>query len=277
MSTPTTSALNTQPTGSTPAGWYPQADGTQRYWDGSQWTEHLAHPGAGTPVPPPFDAAATTEPAKKGNWFGRHKVITGLGSGVVAIGLISALSGGGSGSADASAPSVPAATASAPAAAGAAAPKAAVPAPTTAAPKASAPAEAAKAAAGLNTPVTDGKFEFTVTGVEGGKTQIGDQYLNTKAQGQFVVVSLSVKNIGDKAQTIYDGNLKAFDASGKEFSADSKAQMYLGDEGRLWINEINPGNSVKGQVVFDVPKGTQLTTIELHDSMFSGGATVNLK
>jgi hypothetical protein len=23
------------------AGWYPQADGTQRYWDGAAWTEHI--------------------------------------------------------------------------------------------------------------------------------------------------------------------------------------------------------------------------------------------
>lgn len=31
----------------TPAGWYPQPDGTQRYWDGDTWTEHLA-PGTGS-------------------------------------------------------------------------------------------------------------------------------------------------------------------------------------------------------------------------------------
>ena len=24
------------------AGWYPQADGTQRYWDGTAWTDHIA-------------------------------------------------------------------------------------------------------------------------------------------------------------------------------------------------------------------------------------------
>lgn len=26
---------------SAPAGWYPQPDGRQRYWDGTQWTEHF--------------------------------------------------------------------------------------------------------------------------------------------------------------------------------------------------------------------------------------------
>lgn len=33
-----------------PAGWYPLDDGTQRYWDGAAWTEHVA-PGTGVPVP----------------------------------------------------------------------------------------------------------------------------------------------------------------------------------------------------------------------------------
>ena len=34
------------PTPTTPAGWYPDASGSQRYWDGTAWTEHRA-PAAG--------------------------------------------------------------------------------------------------------------------------------------------------------------------------------------------------------------------------------------
>ena len=34
---------------SQPPGWYPDAQGQQRYWDGSQWTEHVA-PAAGGPA-----------------------------------------------------------------------------------------------------------------------------------------------------------------------------------------------------------------------------------
>lgn len=35
---------------SSAAGWFPQPDGSQRYWDGDQWTEHFA-PGI-VPVTP---------------------------------------------------------------------------------------------------------------------------------------------------------------------------------------------------------------------------------
>ena len=60
-----------------------------------------------------------------------------------------------------------------------------------------------------------------------------------------------------------------------DFSADSEASIYDGSSEVLW-EEINPGNSVKGKVYFDIPKGAKLTSLELHDSMFSGGVTVDL-
>lgn len=42
------------------AGWYDQPDGTKRYWDGSQWTEHVTP--AAPPVPPPPPVAAPPAP-----------------------------------------------------------------------------------------------------------------------------------------------------------------------------------------------------------------------
>lgn len=46
------------------AGWYPLPDGTQRYWDGSVWTEHVA-PGAviAEPPAPPVVEAPPAPPA----------------------------------------------------------------------------------------------------------------------------------------------------------------------------------------------------------------------
>jgi Telomeric repeat-binding factor 2. len=48
------------------------------------------------------------------------------------------------------------------------------------------------------------------------------------------------------------------------------------DDSNAFLNNINPGNSVAGILVYDVPKGLTLSKIELHDSMFSGGVTVTL-
>jgi hypothetical protein len=40
--------------------------------------------------------------------------------------------------------------------------------------------------------------------------------------------------------------------------------------------EISPGNSLKGILVYDMPKGAKAAQIEPHDSMLSGGVTVTL-
>jgi hypothetical protein len=132
------------------------------------------------------------------------------------------------------------------------------------------------AAARIGTPVRDGKFEFVVTKVQSGQASIGDQYLNQKAQGQFVIVSVTVTNTAGEAQEFLGSTAKAFDASGREYSPSTSAAMYLKDS-NSFIEQINPGNTVSGQVVFDVPKGTTLTGLELHDSLFSDGVQVTLR
>jgi Domain of unknown function (DUF4352) len=134
-----------------------------------------------------------------------------------------------------------------------------------------APSSAATAAqqVGINTPVRDGKFEFVVTSVDTSPTTGGDNpYLQQQAKGVFVNVHLRVTNIGDKAQTFFADNQKLI-VAGKEYSATSILDGSL-------MNEINPGLSTDGVVSFDVPVGRTAEAVKLHDSLFSGGATVRL-
>ena len=78
---------------STPAGWYPQPDGQQRYWDGEQWTENFA-PG-GTPVAASVvanSAVGATDKAAR-PWFKKKRfVLPGI---AVAIIVAANLGGGG--------------------------------------------------------------------------------------------------------------------------------------------------------------------------------------
>ncbi|GIG60490.1 hypothetical protein Lfu02_48620 [Longispora fulva] len=130
----------------------------------------------------------------------------------------------------------------------------------------------------IGTPVRDGKFEFVVKKVECGVDQVGGDYLNKSAQGQFCLVTLSVKNIGNKPQTMSDSNQKGFGANNARYSPDSTASLYANpDSAQVWYTEINPGNEVTGLIVFDIPKDGQLLSLELHDSLFSGGVKVKLQ
>ncbi len=130
---------------------------------------------------------------------------------------------------------------------------------------------------GLNTPVRDGKFEFVVTRVEKGLSSVGDNpYLTQKAQGQFVVVSISIKNTSDKPQSFSPSSQKMKDTEGRSFESDTSAQIALQSDIPVY-DKINPGNTVRVKLVYDMPKDAVPATIELHDSIFSGGSTVSLK
>lgn len=133
----------------------------------------------------------------------------------------------------------------------------------------------APATPGVGDRVRDGVFEFTVLKVRTGIRRIGDAYARQKAQGEFVLITVRVTNIGDEAQTLFDAAQKAYDAKGREFAADSEAASSLEGNDVLW-EQVNPGNKVTGRIVFDVPRGTELVALEVHDSIWSGGSAVAL-
>ena len=129
----------------------------------------------------------------------------------------------------------------------------------------------------LGDAVRDGKFEFVVSRADCSKSSVGIEPLNRTAAGKYCVVSLSVKNIAGKPQLFLGGAQKAFDAAGTSFTADEIAGLYANHDTQTFLRKIDPGGEVVGKIVFDVPKATTLTTVELHDSIFSGGVKVTLK
>lgn len=125
--------------------------------------------------------------------------------------------------------------------------------------------------------VRDGAFAFKVTSVKCGVDRVGDTYVGRNAQGQFCLVTVSVKNVGDKPETFSDFDQRGFDNKGREIKADTEAGIYANDQADTFLNDINPGNRVKGVLVFDIPKRGKLAKVELHDGSFiSAGVTVKL-
>ena len=214
------------------------------------------------PAQPPYAAQPQLPPAPRKNFFARHKVFTTLLAIVVLVIAVQAVSGGdkptttptpGATSAPGDAPATEEASAE-----------------TSAAPTPDAPA-----VPGIGTAVADGKFEFTVTSLEPGVPHIGDATFGVDAQGQFLLVHVTVKNIGAEAQYFDSSSQKLLDGQGRTHSADGTAAIYLPDS-NSFLTSINPGNTVEGIVVFDLPVDATPASIELHDSPFSGGVTVTL-
>lgn len=108
--------------------------------------------------------------------------------------------------------------------------------------------------------------------------KVGDDFLNEKAQGQFCLVTMTVKNIGDESQLFDAGSQKGITNTGATVDADGTASMYANEDAQTFLNEINPGNSIEDVVVvYDIAKDQELTALELHDSMFSDGILVATK
>lgn len=172
---------------------------------------------------------------------------------LIIIGAIAAAVGGSSNSTTTSTPAAPSGAASTSAGA------------TTAAPR----------QAGLGTPVRDGKFQFVITSITHARN-VGGQFGQT-AQGEYTILHIKVTNIGSVAQTLDDSAQYVYDAKGRKFSADSAADIYAnGSSSSVFFNSINPGNTIRGKIAFDMPVGDKAVKAELHDSAFSGGVTVSL-
>ena len=129
----------------------------------------------------------------------------------------------------------------------------------------------------MNTATTDGKFQFTVTGLQCGVDSVGPDGVGERAQGEFCLVSVQIKNVGKSAEVFNDFSQKAYAADSTEFSVDSGAATWVNKDSSTFLESINPGNTVKGKLVFDVPKGAKLASVVLHESEFTAGVRVPLR
>jgi hypothetical protein len=129
----------------------------------------------------------------------------------------------------------------------------------------------------MDKPAKDGKFQFTVTGMKCGVKSVGPEGFGQRAQGEFCLIDVQIKNIADSAEVFNDSSQQATDAKGAVYSVDSGAAVYANGDSSTFLEEINPGNTVKGKLVFDVPKATKLTSVVLHESMYTAGVKIPLK
>ncbi|WP_244897470.1 DUF4352 domain-containing protein [Mycobacterium alsense] len=129
------------------------------------------------------------------------------------------------------------------------------------------------ATASLGQEVRDGRFAFTVTSADRSKTagDLSNQFEIVTAQGEFLNVHMTVLNIGNDAQ-IFSATNQKLNIGNKIYEANSSAALWT----QTLAATINPGNSIQAVVSFDVPPGSSGGTVQLHDSMFSGGVEVAL-
>jgi hypothetical protein len=125
----------------------------------------------------------------------------------------------------------------------------------------------------------DGDFAFVVERESCGAraaAAVNAGGIGETVPGGAVECIFTIKITDDKgvAQTFFDSNQYAYDAAGKQYSADTNASVFLqGDQDNT---QVNPGISIIAKLPFQIPAGDRITQLQLHDSMFSGGVTVRV-
>lgn len=186
---------------------------------------------------------------KKGNWFMRHKILTGILVFIVLIVVVSASGGdssnGGSGDSGS---------------------------------KQEQSQKQEKITAKIGEQVQSGDLAFTVNGVKEYQS-LGNSFTSKDAQGVFKVVSLKIENVGKETKTIDSSMIKLTDSEGRTFERSIDGQTAKGlSQGQvdLFLQQVQPGLSVNGEIVFDVPESAEGLVIELRGGLFATPAEVEL-
>jgi hypothetical protein len=119
---------------------------------------------------------------------------------------------------------------------------------------------------------TDGPLSFTVDGVEiGPKVVMSDAPLEKTANGVFVVVHMTVANVGTEPAS-FVGTFQKLQAGGVIYPLADEATAYLGGTAAT----LDPAATTVVSIAFDVPPGSVPEFIELHGEPGGPGIQVPL-
>jgi hypothetical protein len=92
-------------------------------------------------------------------------------------------------------------------------------------------------------------------------------------RGEWLMVSMYVKNIGNGPATYYAAFQRLVDQDGREFPPNTRAIHRYFDANHAFrtVMIINPGEESAVALLFDVPDGTQPMHMVLHELMSSPG------
>ena len=133
----------------------------------------------------------------------------------------------------------------------------------------------ASAQAGIGQSIISANWQVMVPRPPTKAPSLSQGFQSAQAKGVFIVVPLTVRNIGNEGSTFFKRQVKLRDSLGREFDAgDLTVQSAAGDG--LYLEEINPGLSISTVVAFDVPKNAAGLQLKIEGALFSDPAFVNL-
>lgn len=198
-----------------------------------------------------------TEGATKKNWFARHKILTGILALFLFFIVIGMIGSGGSGSSTSSSSNGDSSDSGT---------------------SATSEKTTTESVAKVGESVTDKDLDFVVTDITTAKT-LGNSFTEKDAQGTFQVITLKITNQGKETKTIDSSMFQLTDSEGRTFDRSVEGQSAKGfGEGNvdLFLQQVQPGLSVTGDIVFDIPDNASGLQLIVKGSVFSSGKKIDL-
>lgn len=138
--------------------------------------------------------------------------------------------------------------------------------------------KASETVAKVGEAVEDSGLAFTVMGVDTASS-LGNSYSLRNAQGVFYVVTLKIENKGTETKTVDSSMITLTDSQRRKFDRPIEGQTAKGlSQGKvdLFLQQVQPGLSVTGNIVFDIPKDASGLNLIVKGALFGSGKKIDL-
>ena len=102
----------------------------------------------------------------------------------------------------------------------------------------------------MGQPLRVGDVEYVVNS-RNVTDKVGDDFINRTANGVYLIVNVTVKNLGNESLSVNNNFFKLL-KDDKEYESDSAAGIYANRDSHFFLSKINPDSELTGNVVFDV-------------------------
>lgn len=109
--------------------------------------------------------------------------------------------------------------------------------------------------ASIGVPVEAGHFIYTVQKISY-KKSVGDSFNGSTADGIYLLVDLSIKNISDETRTLDGTSYYVTNKNGVkyEYSVDGATSLEMAGKNTIFLKECQPNITTTGVVIFEVPQ-----------------------
>jgi len=124
---------------------------------------------------------------------------------------------------------------------------------------------------------TVGEFAYTVNSVSSSQ-HLGEGPFSMTTEDEFIIVNVTVRNNDTEERMVDTLLFTLIDSQGIEYDPEAGAVLYLDSAGSFFYEDVNPGVSRTGDVVFEVREGLAGLSLQVDSGvLFAGGESVVIR